>query len=234
MRIIENLEQGTQAWLDARAGKATASNFHRILTPPGKRWPTGKPSAQRDDYACEIIAEKLVDGPDPWRDDYQSADMQRGTFSEAEARKFYAFERDCEVRQVGFCVHDNGFWGCSPDGLVEPDGGVEIKCPRPSTQVRYFLDGVVPAKYRPQVHGCLIVTGRAWWDFLSYCPGLPPLLLRVTPDEYTKQLEAALVEFKALYDDLLAKVLAARDAAIDAAIRRQAAATPKPLKSFVL
>lgn len=226
MQII-HCEQGTPTWVEARTGRCTASNFDRIITP------TGKESAQRTDYACELIGERLVTGPDPWREDYQSPDMQRGSYTEAEARKFYAFERDVDVEQVGCVIHDNDFWLASPDGMVSDEGLVEIKCPKPSTQIRYTLDGVLPAKYKPQVHGQLIVTGRKWVDFLSYCPGVPPLLIRVEPDEYTKQLELALCEFTLLFESLMERVQAARQAAIDAAIARRQDETPKELKSFI-
>lgn len=226
MRII-HCEQGTPEWCEARTGRATASKFDRILTP------TGKPSAQREDYACELIGERLLTGPDPWRTDYQSPDMLRGSFTEAEARRFVAFELDADVEQVGFCVHDNDFWGCSPDGLIGEDGGLELKCPKPATQVRYFLDGVLPPKYAPQVHGSLIVTGRANWWFCSYCPGLPPLLLKVVPDVYTEQLRTALVEFTELFATLLGRVESAREAAIDAAIARKQEQTPVTHRSFV-
>lgn len=224
-------EQGTPLWAEARTGRGTSSNGDRILTP------TGKPSTSREDYACEIISEKLVTGPDPWKEDYQSADMQRGTYREAEARKFLDFELDLEVKQIGCIIHDNDFWLCSPDGLIGDDGLVEIKCPKPSTQVRYFLDGVLPAKYRPQVHSQLVISGRAYVQFLSYCPGLPPLLVRVERDEYTVAMEKAWHEFTELYRGLLAKVEAARTAAIDAAIARRgdqlASKKDQSIKAFV-
>jgi len=226
MQIIE-CEQGTPAWVEARCGRACSSNFDRILTA------TGKASAQREDYACELIGERLVTGPDPWRTDYQSPDMIRGSYNEREGRKAYKFERDVDVREIGCVVHDNNFWLCSPDGLVGDDGLLEIKCPKPSTQVRYFLDGCLPSKYLQQVHGQLIVTGRSYVDFFSYCAGLPPLLVRVEPNLYTEQLRTALAEFTEQFESLLAKVSAAREQAIDAAIRRRQEQTPKPLQSFV-
>ncbi len=39
------------------------------------------------------------------------------------------------------------------------------------------------------------MTGRKWVDFVSYCPGLDPLMVRVTPDEFTAKLGEALEEF---------------------------------------
>jgi hypothetical protein len=70
-----------------------------------------------------------------------------------------------------------------------------MKCPELKTHAQYLAENRLPPEYRAQVHGCLIVTGRKWWDFLSYAPGLKPLLLRVEPDHYTQRLREALEEF---------------------------------------
>ena len=221
-------EQGTQEWMDARCGVATASRFGEICTPA-----KGEFAAGARTYAAELIAERLMGGPDPWKTDYQSRDMQRGSFSEDEARRYYELERNCDVQRVGFCLHDGGQWGCSPDGLIGDDGGLELKCPAPKTHITWLVDGAVPREHLPQVHGGLIVTGREWWDFMSYCPGLPPLLLRVQRDEYTAKVEAALAKFDALLASMLATISVGREAAIAAAIKR-AAPIEGPLAAFVL
>lgn len=222
--------QGTQEWLDARCGRATASRFKEILTPS-----TMKLSASAKPYACELIAERLIGTPDPWAGEWQSPDMRRGTYTEHEARKFYELERDLDVKQIGFCIHDNDRWGCSPDGIVDADRGLELKCPAPKTQIKYLIDGELPSEYRAQVHGCMIVTGFTRWDFLSYCVGLPPLLIEVERDRYTETLAATLVDFNALVDELTAKIMADRERAIDAAISRKGdkLALPDNLKALV-
>jgi hypothetical protein len=68
-------------------------------------------------------------------------------------------------------------------------GGLEIKCPAPATHVSYLRDGTLPSKYYQQVMGCLWITGREWWDFMSYHPSMKPLIVRVERDEeYIKSL----------------------------------------------
>ena len=62
------------------------------------------------------------------------------------------------------------------------DGLLELKCPREDTHLLYLARGVLPTDYKAQVQGQLWVTGRAWVDFMSYCPELPPFLIRVEPD----------------------------------------------------
>jgi hypothetical protein len=66
--------------------------------------------------------------------------------------------------------------------LVGEDGLLEIKCPSAPNHVLYMLEGV-GAKYRPQVHGQLWITGRKWADKVSYHPVIPAVVVRVERDE---------------------------------------------------
>ena len=178
-----------------RRGIPTASEFSRIITPA-----KGELAAACEEYINQLIGD-IYDPTYGQHDDYVSAAMKSGTDGEPAARAEYAMLRDCVVQQVGFITTDDGKFGCSPDSLVNGEGGLELKCPLPKTQVKYLRAGILPPEYKPQVHGCLWITGRSWWDFLSYCPGLPPFMLRVTPDDYTKRLGDVLIQFRKLYDD---------------------------------
>jgi hypothetical protein len=196
MQIVE-CEQGTPEWFLARRGIPTASMFGAIITPK-----TGKVSAQIDGYICQLLAEKYSGGVPHDVETYTSRAMQMGIDTEPEARAAYGLTSGHDVVQVGFCLADDGRSGCSPDGLIGDDGGLELKCPLPKTQVQYLIDGTLPDTYKAQVHGSLIVTGRKWWDFYSYCPGLPELRLTVEPDDFTDLLRNALARFAARYDEL--------------------------------
>ncbi len=189
MKVIE-CKQGTEMWFEARKGIPTSSCFDKILTPR-----TMKPSASQDDYIAELIADQYRQGPWTESEGYRSLAMQHGVYFEPEARNWYCFQNDCEVREVGLCLTDDGRFGCSPDALCGEDGGLELKCPTGKTQVKYLLNGGLPDEYKCQVHGALIVTGRSWWHFCSYCPGLPPLLLRVEPNGFTESLRGSLETF---------------------------------------
>lgn len=215
MKVLDHA-QGSPAWLDARLGLATGSNAKRIMTPSKMTF-----STQAKDYACELIGDELIGTQDPWRWEGETADMARGSFTEAEARKWYQLERGVDVQCVGLCIHDTERWAASPDALVGDEGGLEIKCPARKTQIRWIVDGVVPAEHLPQVHHCLLVTGRQWWDWMAYHVGLPALLIRVTPNEYTKTYEKHLRRFDELRDTLYAKVMKQREVTIDAAIARK-------------
>jgi hypothetical protein len=74
------------------------------------------------------------------------------------------------------------------------------------------MRGGLPDEHKVQVHGGLVVTGYESWDFMSYHPGLPPLLVRVTPDEFTEKLRVVLEQFAARLAEVKA-MLSAREAA---------------------
>lgn len=194
---IFNFAQYSPDWWNARRGIPTASEFDRILTPA-----TGKLSKSADGYACQLIGEKLSTEYPLTTMNPATAAMERGTAMETAARSWYSVYHSLEVEEVGFCLSECERFGCSPDGLVGEDGGIEIKCPLPHTQVSWLLSGELPSDYKAQVHGTLIVTGRQWWDFVSYCPGLPELVIRVEADEYTEKLREALEGFHARYREL--------------------------------
>lgn len=227
MKIV-NCVQRTPEWWLARKGVPTASAFDRIVTPA-----KFEASKQREGYACQLIAERF-DKFYSINPEFQSQAMQEGTLLEPEARRYYEFHRECEVQEVGFCLTDDERFGSSPDGLIiAQNGGLEMKCPQPGTHVRYLMDGTLPNDYAPQVHGHLVVTGCAWVDFMSYAPGLPPLLVRVEPNEKTEVLRKALDEFWDLYMTILARVEARHQEFVGEEIDRRAVENPVPMKSFV-
>lgn len=190
MKILEH-EQRSPEWFAARAGVPTASEFHNILTPTGKE-PTGQKVVN---YRNKLLAEWLVGGE---VESYTNQWMQRGIETEAEAREAFTFIMDLEVTEVGFCLRDEPLVGCSPDGLVDNDGGLEIKVPAPHTHVQYLLDGKVPTEYIPQLQGSMMVTGRDYWFFMSYHPGMDPLILKVIrDDDYITKLAGAVGKFLA-------------------------------------
>jgi hypothetical protein len=196
MRIDQN-EQGSPEWLAARLGIPSASMFAKLVTTKGI-W-----SASADAYINQLVAERLTGERE---EVFQSHHMLRGTELEPDARDLYSLISDAEVTEVGFCLHDTLSAGCSPDGLIGEDGGLEIKCPAPSTHVEYLRGGVLPSKYKQQVMGCLWITGREWWDFVSYHPTMKPLIVRVERDEeYIAALEKCVTKAVNLIEENVEK-----------------------------
>lgn len=199
--ITVDVEQSSPEWLSLRAGLPTASGFDKIVTSKGE------PSKSAKKYLYQLAGERLTGMP---METYQNAAMQRGQELEAEAREAYSFLTDNEVVPVGFCFRDEQKrYGCSPDGLIGEDGGLEIKCPTLAVAVEYLDYGKLPTDYYQQVQGSLFVTGRSYWDFLSYFPGLPPLLIRVKRDEsFLQALECELDTFCENLDGLISRLTA--------------------------
>ena len=196
--IILDVTQRTDEWFAARSLSPTSSNGDRIVTPV-----RGDLSKSCDGYIDELIAEHLELAEE--RRELNVPHVLNGTQREPLAVATYAFETGNIVEQVGMILRDDGFAGCSPDGLVtQPDGlqgGFEGKAVIAKTQIsrlRAFYDGIpftLPDANKPQVHMSLAITGLPFWDFQSYYPGLDPLVVRVTPDEYTEKVAVALDQF---------------------------------------
>jgi hypothetical protein len=91
-------------------------------------------------------------------------------------------------------------FGASPDGLVGDDGLIEIKCPNTATHIETLLSEAVPYKYVTQMQVQMLCTGRAWCDFVSFDPRLPPDLQiwikRVPADaEYQAEITTEVTKF---------------------------------------
>ena len=173
MREIKH-EQGTPEWLKSRLGCPSGSGFDKLITA------AGKPSTQAEGYINQLIAEILT-GETTYV--HVNEAMRLGVEREPMAREFYELMSGNTVNETGFCLHDTLQCGVSPDGLIGEDGGLEIKCPQPSTHVAYRRAGILPTKYKQQVMGCMWITDRQWWDFMSYHESMPALIVRVERDD---------------------------------------------------
>lgn len=180
--------QGSAAWHMARLGIPTASHLSRIITPK-----TRKLSSSADGYMYELLAEWATGLP---MDAVSTPFMERGTKLEPDARGYYELQRGIEVQKIGFCLRDDHMIGCSPDGLVGSDGGLEIKCPSASKHIANLID--MTEDHFTQVQAGLWITGRKWWDLLSYHPDITPAITRFERDEeYLAALEPAVNTFVA-------------------------------------
>lgn len=173
LQIFE-CEQGSDEWFQCRLGLATASEYATVMA-SGKG---GAESKTRRTYMLKLLGERLTGQP---AENYTNAYMERGKAMEAEARELYAMLTGNELRQVGFMRR--GDTGCSPDSLIGDDGMLEVKTRTPHLQLDALLRDEIPPEYLTQLHGQLWVAGRVWVDLISYWPGLPPLIKRVTRNE---------------------------------------------------
>jgi len=186
-----DIEQGSEEWHALRCGILTASEMKLIVTP------TLKPASNDKERAhlFELLGQRITGYTEPR---YISDDMLRGHEDEIEARIRYA-ENFAPVTECGFVTNDDlGFViGYSPDGLVDDDGLIECKSRRQKFQVETILADRVPEEYMLQIQTGLLVTGREWLDFVSYCAGLPMFIKRVFPDaRYQEAIIAAAIGFE--------------------------------------
>lgn len=198
--IIHNYEQGTDEWLQDRLGIATASCFGEIIA----KGRGNQPSARRTTYMHKLAAERLT-GELTSR--FSSAATDRGHEQEPEARSAYEFISGNTVEQIGFARR--GDVGCSPDGLVDDDGAIEIKSKAPHILIPVLLADEVPAEHKAQCQGVLWVMEREWIDFIAYYPTMKPMIKRMVRDEeYIKDMADKVAVFNDELNELVNKLKA--------------------------
>ncbi len=151
--------QGDQRWHDCRRGHLTASRVGDIIA--------GKHTKRRQQYLSEMVLD-LEDAPElgevdpaPWYID--------GKKYESWARGWYSWEYDVDVSQTGFVEHDDyAFIGCSPDGLLPENSGMQIKYRKSlRTFKQHTAKGVRHADEK-QMQFEMWVCGARRWRFVNY------------------------------------------------------------------
>lgn len=200
---METIEQGSEAWLQLRLGKITASRITDVIA----QVKSGE-AAGRENYRIELVCERLTGKP---TEGFTNAHMERGTELEPFARAWYEVEKGEFVKQVPFVDHPTiKNAGASPDGIIG-EGLIEIKCPMAKTHIKYLLEDRVPAKYMPQMAWQMACTHSKWVDFVSYCPELPAdmqmFIKRYERDDaYIAELEAKVIEFDIEVEQVIARL----------------------------
>jgi len=153
------MEQRSPEWFEARKGRITASSVGAILG--------NSPNATREDVMRRMVREWV--GAEPEFEGNIATEY--GTRNESGALAEYVMETGAEVHGVGFITRED--WaGCSPDGLIGPLGGLEIKCPfgKRKDDDPEFRTLAEQPHYYDQVQFSLWVTGRDAWDFYQWSP----------------------------------------------------------------
>ena len=197
-------DQGSQAWLESRMGKATASALSNVMM--------AKTAAGYQNYMAQLICERLTGEP---VETFKSAAMEHGTETEPQARAFYELDTGNEVVECGFIPHPTlANSGASPDGLIGDDGGLEIKAPQPAKHIKNLMGGTIDKAYMLQMQWGMACTGREWWDFVSFNQSFPAHLQlhvqKVKRDqEMIEDITAAVTSFLSEMESKL-RVLEAR------------------------
>lgn len=137
-------EQGTPEWHKNRSGRIGGSDVSAAL---GRSpWSTPQKIGMKITMAFQTknsLMSQLGKPPEP------NEAMKRGTFLESYARRAYEAAKEIKVREVGI-IHPkkdlNGFphkfVSCSPDGLVDNDGIIEIKSPMSDEKNKKLIEKV--------------------------------------------------------------------------------------------
>lgn len=179
LTIERNDKQHQEDWAADRLGKFTASQFYRLMTEPRSKADkeAGNLSQGAMTYVMECVAEHITGKTA--KEEFDSKATAWGNEHEPLAKSIYEAVFDCKVDYSGFVEYSERAGG-SPDGLVGNDGGVEFKCPFTITShLTHLMLTDSPAlkaekpEYYWQCLGCMLITNRKWWDFVSYQPYFP-------------------------------------------------------------
>lgn len=206
LKIYGDLVQGSDEWHSARLGLMTASELNLIITATGKIADNEKTRK----HVYELAAQRITGYVEP---SYIGDNMLRGWQDEITARELYSARRS-PVIEIGGMVRDFGsfkLW-CSPDGLVSEDGGIEVKSRVQKYQVECVVTGEVPQEHRLQVQAGLLVSGREWWDYISYSGGMVMQVIRVMPD---MEMQTAIMKACEAFESKVQDVVNRYHAAVD-------------------
>lgn len=177
--------QRSEDWHADRCGKVTASRVKDISAKPK----TGK---AYNALTLTILTERLTGVQE---ETPTTGPMQWGIDQEVHAITAYENETGNFVVGTGLVNHPAiKMSGASPDGLVDQDGQLEVKCPNSQTHLNTVLTKEVPGEYIPQITWQLACTRRKWCDFVSYDPRLPEYLQLVIIRIFAKDLDIAGIE----------------------------------------
>lgn len=190
------MKQKSDLWFEARRGKITGSMFHVIMN--------GTHNAKQR-YMDQLM-EELMGNPIK---SFSSKATDWGIQNEPKALAAYKLKTGFNVTEHGFVLDPTkNYCGSSPDGLIDDDGGIEIKCPYNQENHMTALVNGMPEKHMAQVQGLMLVTGRKWVDFISYDPrqpaGLDLYIERQHRDEkYISELNNKIIDF---HHDMLGEI----------------------------
>lgn len=195
--IFHDVPQNSEAWEALRLGKATASNFAKIMANDGKAF--GDPAKR---YALQIALERHTGRKA--EHSFKNDEMERGHEQEPVARMLYEETQFSTIENGGF--FDWGSYGDSPDGLVNDDGVVEIKSVIAPTHYATIQRGTFDPAYGWQLVGHLECTERKWVDFASYCSDFPDSRQLVVYRLHRDECEEKILRLKERRAEFLALV----------------------------
>jgi hypothetical protein len=156
------------------------------------------------DYAFRLAIERI--SGKPLDEGFETWQMKRGHELEPEARMEHEARTGLFVERAGFVKTDDGIFGASADGLINPKGGSEYKCFIAPDKLRPILLDHDVSDVQDQALGCMWLCGRDWWHVGLYCPALAPAGKQFTMvevrrnDDFIEKMEQDLWQFALFVD----------------------------------
>lgn len=165
-------------WLETRTGKFTASTAAEFLTDPASK---AAKDAGEVGESCKTLCYRVMAEQVGWREQenpyMEFASVRRGLIFENHARELAEKELGEKIIEVGFVESDDPMFGCSPDGLIVNDQGiqavVEIKCPEPKAFYKQLMD-CAKREYQLQQQFTMNICNCPRSYFVLYCPEVSP------------------------------------------------------------
>lgn len=192
--------QRTDEWWKKRLGKITASRIGDIM--PGAR---GAYKDSREALAYSLAAEWLTSTP---QNTFVTHSMQWGIDQEPNAKLAYTAKTDLEIREADFYQHPTiALSGGSPDGLIQENGLVEIKCPETHTHLKSLCEYYIKPQYIYQMQWCMECAGKTYCDFVSFDPRVKaPYNIWIYEVERDNEMIAKIKEEVLLFIDYLSEI----------------------------
>jgi putative phage-type endonuclease len=202
--MTDHIVQGSYEWITSRLGKVTASRVADVIAKTKSGY-----STSRENYSMELVLERLTGNR---QESFTNGAMQWGTETEPLARAAYEAHTGFIVDECAMVAHPAiAMSGASPDGLIDTDGLVEIKCPNSATHAKTLISKKPAGNYITQMMWQMACTKRKWCDFVSFDPRFPEHLqlfvVRVERDDtLIATLEQEVISFLAEVDKSLAQL----------------------------
>ncbi len=170
------IEPYSQEWFATRMGKLTSSTIWNLIVEPREKAKQGELSSTTKDYLMSKLAERLTGV----QREFKSDATVHGIELEPEAIQMYMLSTGNLVTECGYIECIEGLYGGTPDGYVNNDGIIQVKCPYNYTNhIHYGLVDSVEffkLKYREYYWQCqsdMLISSREYCDFVSYCKDMP-------------------------------------------------------------
>ncbi|MCT3917499.1 hypothetical protein CMT52_15935 [Elizabethkingia anophelis] len=173
MEKVSEAEKKREAWLKSRLGKFSSSDLGKLMTYEDKlnELPQGAKT-----YITEKVLEILTDGKST--KNFTNDSMDRGNEKEIEAIEKFEEKKNLKCYATGEdqkFIELCSYFGGTPDGLIDNDSLVEVKCPDSKTHF-FRLKNIknqhdfkkYEKDYYWQIQGNLLASGRTKAYFIDY------------------------------------------------------------------